>query len=111
MAFSAFFGLRIAQVRSLAKWIVIVVPMAAAVGSLVALFLWSLDRATELRFEFPWLIYGTPDPKAGAVHTLYQLLADPRLNHRCQTVSGVLAGPCGEILSRFFQQKRSLGKK
>lgn len=60
MAFSAFFGLRIAQVRGLAKWILIVVPMAVAVGSLVAVFLWSLDRATELRFEFPWLIYGMP---------------------------------------------------
>ncbi|HUY92812.1 MAG TPA: tRNA adenosine(34) deaminase TadA [Pirellulales bacterium] len=64
-----------------------------------------------LQARIPWVIYGTPDPKAGAVHTLYQLLADPRLNHRCQTVSGVLAGPCGEILSRFFQKKRSLGKK
>ncbi|MBO9177011.1 DUF190 domain-containing protein [Rhizobium sp. 16-488-2a] len=60
MAFSAFFGLRFQQVRSLAKWIAIVVPMAMAVGSLVALFLWSLDGATELRFEFPWLIYGMP---------------------------------------------------
>lgn len=64
-----------------------------------------------LQARIPWLIYGTPDPKAGAVHTLYQLLADPRLNHRCQTVSGVLAAECGEILSRFFQQKRALGKK
>ena len=64
-----------------------------------------------LQARIPWVIYGTPDPKAGAVHTLYQLLADPRLNHRCQTVSGVLAPECGEILSRFFQQKRSLGKK
>ncbi|WP_421357935.1 DUF190 domain-containing protein [Agrobacterium rosae] len=34
--------------------------MAVAVGSLVALFLWSLDRATELRFEFPWLIFFMP---------------------------------------------------
>jgi tRNA(adenine34) deaminase len=42
---------------------------------------------------------------------LYQLLADPRLNHRCQTVSGVLAGPCAEILSRFFQKKRAMGQK
>jgi tRNA(adenine34) deaminase len=64
-----------------------------------------------LQARIPWVVYGTPDPKAGAVHTLYQLLADPRLNHRCQTVSGILAGPCGEILSRFFQQKRALGKK
>lgn len=64
-----------------------------------------------LQARIPWVVYGTPDPKAGAVHTLYQLLADPRLNHRCQTVSGILAGPCSEILTRFFQQKRALGKK
>jgi tRNA(adenine34) deaminase len=61
--------------------------------------------------RIPWVIYGAADPKAGAVHTLYQLLADPRLNHRCQTVSGVLANECGAILSRFFQQQRLLGKK
>lgn len=61
--------------------------------------------------RIPWVIYGAADPKAGAVHTLYQLLADPRLNHRCQTVSGVLAGECGAILSRFFHRQRSLGKK
>ncbi|HVX62489.1 MAG TPA: tRNA adenosine(34) deaminase TadA [Pirellulales bacterium] len=64
-----------------------------------------------LQARIPWVVYGALDPKAGAVHTLYQLLADPRLNHRCQTISGVLAEPCGEILSRFFQQKRALGKK
>lgn len=64
-----------------------------------------------LQARVPWLIYGATDPKAGAVHTLYQLLADPRLNHRCQTVSGVLADPCGEILTRFFQRKRLQGKK
>jgi tRNA(adenine34) deaminase len=64
-----------------------------------------------LQARIPWVVYGAADPKAGAVHTLYQLLADPRLNHRCQTVSGVLAGPCGEILTRFFQRKRANGKK
>jgi tRNA(adenine34) deaminase len=57
--------------------------------------------------RIPWVVYGAADPKAGAVHTLYQLLADPRLNHRCQTVSGVLAGPCADILRRFFEKKRS----
>lgn len=57
---ASIFGLRFQQIRSLAKWIAIVIPMAAVVGSLVALFLWSLDRATQLRFEFPWLIYLMP---------------------------------------------------
>ncbi|MEX2121409.1 MAG: tRNA adenosine(34) deaminase TadA [Pirellulales bacterium] len=59
-----------------------------------------------LQARIPWLIYGVADPKAGAVHTLYRLLADARLNHRCQTASGVLAEPCAEILRRFFQRKR-----
>ncbi len=57
------------------------------------------------------VVYGAADPKAGAVRTLYQLLSDPRLNHRPQTVSGVLLRPCGDILTRFFQAQRRLGKK
>jgi tRNA(adenine34) deaminase len=57
------------------------------------------------------VVYGASDPKAGAVHTLLSLLDDPRLNHRCLIVSGVLAEECGAILTRFFQQQRRLGKK
>jgi tRNA(adenine34) deaminase len=57
------------------------------------------------------LVYGAADPKAGAVQTLYQLLNDPRLNHRTQSVSGVLANECGGILTQFFQGRRRLGKK
>ena len=61
--------------------------------------------------RIPTVVYGAADPKTGAVHTLYRLLDDRRLNHRCLIVSGVLAVACGEILSRFFQQQRRLGKK
>ena len=57
------------------------------------------------------VVYGAADPKAGAVRTLYNLLDDPRLNHRCQIVSDVLGEPCGRILTQFFQQQRRLGKK
>ena len=57
------------------------------------------------------VVYGAADPKAGAVRTLYNLLDDPRLNHRCQIVPAVLAEPCGQILSQFFQEQRRLGKK
>lgn len=57
------------------------------------------------------VVYGAADPKAGAVHTLYRLLDDRRLNHDCLVVSGVLAEPCGTILTRFFQKQRKLGKK
>jgi tRNA(adenine34) deaminase len=61
--------------------------------------------------RIPMVVYGAVDPKAGAVETLYRLLDDPRLNHRATTVPGVLAVPCGEILSRFFREQRRLGKK
>ena len=64
-----------------------------------------------LQARIPTVVYGAADPKAGAVRTLYQLLDDPRLNHRCLIVSGVLADPCGQILTRFFQQQRRAGKK
>ena len=61
--------------------------------------------------RIPLVVFGTTDPKAGAVQSLYQLLGDERLNHRAVVVSGVLGKPCGQILSRFFQQQRRLGKK
>ncbi len=64
-----------------------------------------------LQARIPIVVYGATDPKAGAVQTLFHLLSDNRLNHRCQIVPGVLAQPCGEILSRFFQDQRRLGKK
>ncbi len=57
------------------------------------------------------LVYGATDPKGGAVHTLYRLLDDPRLNHRAEIVAGVQADRCAEILTQFFQAQRRLGKK
>jgi tRNA(adenine34) deaminase len=60
--------------------------------------------------RIPLVIYGTPDPKAGACATLYQITSDPRLNHRAQVVAGVLADRCASVLSDFFLEKRRLGK-
>jgi tRNA(adenine34) deaminase len=57
------------------------------------------------------LVYGAADPKAGAVESLFQTMADSRLNHQVETTSGVLAQACGDILSRFFQAQRAQGKK
>jgi len=61
--------------------------------------------------RLPQVVYGAVDPKAGAAGTLYQLLDDPRLNHRCQIAAGVLEDRCSRILSDFFRRQRSLGKK
>jgi tRNA(adenine34) deaminase len=52
------------------------------------------------------VVYGAKDSKAGAVESLYQILSDPRLNHRPQVEAGVMAKDCGDILSKFFAAKR-----
>jgi tRNA(adenine34) deaminase len=56
--------------------------------------------------RIPAVVYGTPDPKAGAADTLYSLLTDSRLNHTCSIVRGVLGPECGAILSEFFSNLR-----
>ena len=61
--------------------------------------------------RIPTVVYGAADPKAGAARTLYRLLDDPRLNHRCLIVPDVLPDACARILSEFFQRQRQLGKK
>lgn len=45
---------------SILRWALILVPMAAAVGTLCAAFLWSLDAVKRLRFALPWLLYLLP---------------------------------------------------
>jgi tRNA(adenine34) deaminase len=52
------------------------------------------------------VVYGAPDPRAGAIESLYRLLDDPRLNHRVEALSGVLADECGALLREFFETKR-----
>jgi tRNA(adenine34) deaminase len=52
------------------------------------------------------LVFGATDPKAGAVGSLYNIAQDPRLNHRIDVISGVLAEECGALLKAFFKAKR-----
>jgi tRNA(adenine34) deaminase len=52
------------------------------------------------------LVYGANDPKAGAVHSVMQVLNHPQLNHQMEVRSGVLAGRCGELLQAFFRVRR-----
>jgi tRNA(adenine34) deaminase len=87
---------------------------AAALGS------WRLEQCTLyvtlepccmcsgaiVQARVPRVVYGAVDPKAGAARSLFRLLDDPRLNHRCELVEGVLAEPCGRVLTEFFQGKR-----
>lgn len=52
------------------------------------------------------LVFGAPDPKAGACGSLYNLCADPRLNHELPIRAGVLAGECSDLLSSWFAARR-----
>jgi tRNA(adenine34) deaminase len=94
--------------------------MIAITQAAQALSNWRLDRCTLyvtlepcpmcagaiVLARMPRVVYGAADPKAGAATTLFRLLDDPRLNHRAEVIGGVLAEPCGQILSKFFAGKR-----
>jgi tRNA(adenine34) deaminase len=57
------------------------------------------------------VVYGCDDPKAGAARTLYQLLDDPRLNHRVGVVPGLLAPESAGLLRAFFTRLRRVDAK
>jgi tRNA(adenine34) deaminase len=55
----------------------------------------------------PRVVYGAPDPKAGMAGSLGNLLQDPRLNHRVDLLTGVLAEAAGDLLRGFFRERRA----
>ncbi|HLG67826.1 MAG TPA: tRNA adenosine(34) deaminase TadA [Acidimicrobiales bacterium] len=86
--------------RSLGRWrlddltlVVTLEPCPMCAGALVA------ARVRRL-------VFGAPDPKAGACGSLYNVCADPRLNHELPVVPGVLAQECAALLTSFFAQRR-----
>jgi len=52
------------------------------------------------------VVYGTPDPKAGACGSALTVLNHPKVNHQVEIVSGVLASEAAEILRAFFRKRR-----
>ena len=54
----------------------------------------------------PRVVFGTTDPKAGAAGSVLNVLAEPRLNHRPQVESGLLAQECAAALRAFFASRR-----
>jgi len=52
------------------------------------------------------LVYGAADPKAGACGTLYNIVADERLNHRVEVTAGVMADESRALLQEFFRGRR-----
>lgn len=52
------------------------------------------------------LVFGAYDPKAGAIASLWDVVRDPRLNHRVEVVGGISADACAEVLQEFFEAQR-----
>jgi len=52
------------------------------------------------------VVYGAPDPKAGAARSLYRLLEDSRLNHEAAVTGGVRSAECAALLTEFFRARR-----
>jgi tRNA(adenine34) deaminase len=52
------------------------------------------------------LVYGADDPKAGAVHSVMQVLNHPQLNHKMEVRGGVVADRCAELLQQIFKSRR-----
>lgn len=57
------------------------------------------------------IVYGADDPVAGACGSVFDIVSDPRLNHRVPVVKGVLAEECGGLLREFFRERRASKKK
>lgn len=56
--------------------------------------------------RIPIVYFASKDAKAGAVHSLYELLNDTRLNHQCKIYAGLMHEECSTLLSMFFKQLR-----
>ena len=52
------------------------------------------------------VVYGAADPKTGAAGSVFDLLSDPRHNHRVEVVGGVLGADAGALLTGYFRTKR-----
>lgn len=52
------------------------------------------------------LVYAATDPKTGAAGSVFDLIVDPRHNHRVEVQGGVLAEEAGAMLSNYFRRKR-----
>jgi tRNA(adenine34) deaminase len=56
------------------------------------------------------VVYGASDPKTGACGSVLSVHASPQLNHRTTVTGGILADECGDVLRRFFRERRNKAK-
>lgn len=60
-----------------------------------------------LAARVPVVVFGAWDEKAGAAGSVYDVLRDRRLPHRCEVFAGIEAGDCAALLNDFFTERRT----
>jgi len=66
----------------------------------------SMCAGAMIQARISKLIYGADDPRGGAVRSSFEVLSHPRLNHRVEVISGVLAEESSSLLQSFFAARR-----
>lgn len=67
----------------------------------------TMCAGTAMQARIGRIVFGAFDEKAGAVGSLWDVVRDPRLPHRAEVISGVLAENCAKVLSDFFKEQRN----
>lgn len=60
--------------------------------------------------RIPLVVFGTPDPKRGGAVSLFNILNNDNLNHKCEVISGVREDECRSMLQVFFAKQREKNK-
>jgi tRNA(adenine34) deaminase len=66
----------------------------------------SMCAGAIIQARVPRVVYGCDDPKGGAVRSCFEILSHPRLNHKVEVTSGVLATECAAVIQAFFAERR-----
>jgi tRNA(adenine34) deaminase len=66
----------------------------------------SMCAGAIIQARVPRLVYGCDDPKGGAVRSCFEILSHPRVNHRVEVITGVLASECAMVIQAFFAERR-----
>ena len=66
----------------------------------------SMCAGAMIQARIPRLVYGTDDPKGGAVRSCFEILTNAALNHQVEIVPGLLAADCASVLQSFFSARR-----
>jgi tRNA(adenine34) deaminase len=66
----------------------------------------SMCAGAIIQARVPRVVYGCDDLKGGAVRSCFEILTHPRLNHRVEVTSGLLASECAALIQSFFAERR-----